>query len=124
MKENIIELMLVLAIIGFLISIAYPSYENHIQRTRRSDAMTALLDVQAQLERCYISTYSYETCANNLGLPHPSAHGFYELRLDQSEDLRYTLSAHAQGVQRQDVLCQVLSVDQWGQRMPSGHGCW
>lgn len=50
---TLIELMIVVAIIGIIAAIAYPSYRDSVNKTQRSDAMTALSRLAAAQERYY-----------------------------------------------------------------------
>ena len=47
---TLIELMIVVAIIGVLAAIAYPSYENYIIKSKRADMMTELQNVASELQ--------------------------------------------------------------------------
>lgn len=47
---TLIELMIVVAIIGVLAAITYPSYKQYVIRTHRADAMTELQNIANQLE--------------------------------------------------------------------------
>ena len=47
---TLIEIMVVVAIVGFLAAIAIPAYNNYVTRSRRSDAFTALETVRAAQE--------------------------------------------------------------------------
>ena len=62
MKQNgfsLIELLIVIAIIGILAGIAYPSYQEYIARARRADAKTVLLENAQFLERFYTQNGTY-----------------------------------------------------------------
>jgi prepilin-type N-terminal cleavage/methylation domain-containing protein len=56
---TLIELMIVVAIIGILASIAYPSYQESILKSRRADAKGALLGFANAMERHFTETNSY-----------------------------------------------------------------
>lgn len=47
---TLIELMIVVAIIGVLAAIAYPSYERYIVKSKRADMMTELQNVASNLQ--------------------------------------------------------------------------
>ncbi|MBT5967504.1 MAG: prepilin-type N-terminal cleavage/methylation domain-containing protein, partial [Gammaproteobacteria bacterium] len=48
---TIIELMITVAIIGILASIAYPSYQESVYKSRRADGKGALLGLANAMER-------------------------------------------------------------------------
>lgn len=58
---TLIELMIVVAIIGILSSIAVPAYSDYIKRAQLVDAMQALTDMRAKLEQHYQDYRSYNT---------------------------------------------------------------
>jgi len=56
---TLIEVMVVVAIIGILAAIAYPSYKEQVARSRRSDAKAALLEAAQWMERNYTVSGDY-----------------------------------------------------------------
>ena len=54
---TLIELMIVVAIVGVLGAIAYPSYKNYVLKSRRAEARVALMEVLQQQER-YMSQHN------------------------------------------------------------------
>jgi len=70
MKQNIkaskgagftlVELMIVVAIIGIITAIAYPSYRQYIERAKRGDAMTALMLATQAMERYRGNHFNYD----------------------------------------------------------------
>ena len=73
---TLIELMVTIAIVGILASIAYPAYRAQVLRAQRTDATAALLRVAAAQERFYLQNNTYAATANittspptGLGIP-------------------------------------------------------
>ena len=57
---TLIELLLVMAIIGILISMAYPRYKNVLARSARNTAQSDLMTFANAMERHSASYYSYK----------------------------------------------------------------
>ena len=66
---TLIELMITVAIVGILASIAYPSYQGSVMKSRRADATGALLGLANAMERHFTETNSYLGAADINGVP-------------------------------------------------------
>lgn len=56
---TLIELMIVVAVVGVLSLVAWPSYQNQIRKGARAEAKTALLKTASALERYYTDHNCY-----------------------------------------------------------------
>ena len=136
---TLIELMITVAIVGILATIAYPSYQDYVRRAARADAQADLLELAQWMERRF-------TTNNNYTLPNPpisacelpfcesprgSATPRYTIAavvVDSAAgcvDCEYTLQAvPAAGPQAADV-CGTMTVNQLGQTTPVNPvDCW
>ncbi|WP_260295698.1 type IV pilin protein [Sedimenticola hydrogenitrophicus] len=138
---TLIELMIVVAVIGILAAIAYPSYEEQVRKSRRADATGALLGLAGALERRYTSTGSYAGAGaggGNTGAPtifsttSPVDGGTaaYNLTINTSNASTFTIHAAPTGPQAGDK-CGTLTLTQDGTRNVTGQSagitandCW
>jgi len=58
---TLIEVMIVVAIIGILTAVAYPSYRDYTTRGALTDGINGLSTMRAQMERHYMDNRSYAT---------------------------------------------------------------
>lgn len=128
---SLVELMIVLVIVGILSAIAYPSYTNYIERSRRADGQAALTQTQIILERCYAQNFAYNAACPALPtFPQNSAEGFYTIALSNLSATTYTLTATPQGAQAHDTTCSSISINQAQVKTASDSGgtaqstCW
>ena len=57
---TLIELMIVVAVVGILASVAYPAYKSQVEQTRRSTAQADLLELSSFMERWYTENFTYQ----------------------------------------------------------------
>ena len=70
---TLIELMIVVAIVGILATLAYPSFLEQIRLSRRVDAQATLLDISARQQQMILDTRRYATTAAALHVSIPRA---------------------------------------------------
>lgn len=95
---SLLELMIVVMVLGIIAAIAYPSYNNYVERANRSEGQAFLLDIAAKQERYRSQNNSYiTTTANitNMGGKLSSETGKYNLTVGVggSDDGGYKLTA-------------------------------
>ncbi len=110
---TLIELMISVAIVGILTSVALPSFESQLQRARRTDALVATMQVQMAQERFRSNTMAYGSLAE-IGVPVRSSAGHYTLQIEAISADGYALRATADGLQARDKNCRHLRLSSNG----------
>ncbi|GLX77160.1 type IV minor pilin protein PilE [Thalassotalea insulae] len=122
---TLIELMIVVAIIGILGAVAYPSYLDHILRSNRSEGQRELVRFANLQEQLFVDTRAYTNDMSKLGgsgSTHETEHGYYKIKSALTAS-GFTLTATAQGSQLKDTGCLTMTISETGAKTPSS-GCW
>ncbi|MGS2717976.1 type IV pilin protein [Eionea flava] len=99
---SLIELLVAIAIVGILGSIAYPSYLNQINSSNRAEAMAALVILAASQERFFTANNRYASSITldpppvntGLGLTGLSETGLYNITVTNNAPITtFTLTA-------------------------------
>jgi type IV pilus assembly protein PilE len=120
------ELLTALVVVAVLAAVAVPLWRVHLLRVRRTEATAALIALQSAQDRHFGRHARYADAAQltraapeGLGLQTHSAHGYYDLTLQTSDDgLGYRATAraaHAAG-QAEDTRCAEFTLDQNNRR--------
>jgi len=121
---NLIELMIVVAIVGIIAAFAYPSYQQQLQDTRRADCTGAMVGLGNAMERFYSVNGSYLGAATggaNTGAPAifsttcpiDGNNATYNITIQAAAASTYLLNAAPTGVQTGDK-CGTLSFSNTG----------
>ena len=106
---TLVELMIGVAVAGVLSSVALPSFEGQIQKSRRTEVLVATMDVQAAQERFRTKGVSYGSLAA-IGIAARTPTGYYLLQVPAADADGYELLATAAGVQTRDTACTNMKV--------------
>ena len=127
---TLIELMIVIVVVSILASLAYPSYRNQVQETRRADGLATLLQQGQALERCYTLFSSYTDANCGVAFPVSSTDNHYTVTAPTRSATAFTLAAAPQGPQAGDTECGTLMLSSNGNQGSQGNattdanGCW
>lgn len=116
---TLMELLVTLAIIGILATVAYPMYQDHVRSAKRATAISHLLTLQLAQEEWRARNPSYGAIAD-LGLGLSSDN--YTYSASNLSATTYTLEATATGAQANDTGCETLAINQNDTKTPTE--CW
>jgi type IV pilus assembly protein PilE len=124
---TLIELLIVMVCIGVLTTLAWPSYQQHLLRSQRANARTALLQTAHWLERAASANGSYPATADIPSSVLSVSGQRYVLQATTSAQ-SFNLVAQPLGVQTQDA-CGSFTLTHLGERgvqnaKQSASACW
>ncbi len=130
---TLIELMVVVAIVGILAMIAYPSYQDIVRKSNRADGLSSLMKMMGNQTRFFSETNTYTADLTDLGYATatnaPSTEGKYRITATACAGgitSCVILTARAQGDQANDISngisCDPLTLNSTDAKTPAA--CW
>lgn len=133
---TLVELMVVVAVLAVLASIAYPLFTNQVQKARRADAKIALHNIALAQERYYTINGEYAGTLSSLQVSTAvqggaSDEGYYTITVARSGTDNEQFTARADisstAAQASDSNCSWFRIDQVGTKAAADGGstnCW
>ncbi len=121
---TLIEVMVTVAIVAIIASIAYPSYLGQVRKSRRAEAQSTLMSIAGKQQQMILDTRSYAStvAALNIAVPTSVSQNYtISVTVGTATVPTFTALATPLGKQAADS-CGTLSVTQSGVKTPSN--CW
>lgn len=124
---TLIELMIVVAIVGILSSIAFGFYGDNVIASNRAEGRALLSQTAASLEKCKSLYGAYNSSSCNVADDVSSDSGYYAI--DTTDDIAaatFTLTATPAGPQANDDDCTSMTLTNTGEKGgdPTTNECW
>jgi type IV pilus assembly protein PilE len=117
---TLVELMIVVAIVAILATIAVPAYQEHVRRGHRAAAQTEMMDIANRQQQFFLANRRYATTLAELSYALPAdVDARYAAAVDADNDATpptFTVNFTAEGSQADDG---DLSLDNTGAKTPA-----
>ena len=138
---NLVELMIVVAILGIIAAIAYPSYTEQVRKSRRADCAGAVTSLSGSMERYFTVNSTYLGAADGgadtgepavfvTTCPVDGGTATYNLTISAATASTYAVQAAPTGAQTKDK-CGTLTLTSTGRKGVTGastgitwQDCW
>jgi len=136
---TMLELLIVLAIVGIIASVAFPSYQDYVAKAKRTAATATLLQVSDRQQQFFMDRKLYTSDLTDLGYGADpliisddgttsiatDPQSVYSVSLSNVAATTYTITAEPlHGQLARDSDCGSLTLDQAGIRGSGGVDCW
>lgn len=140
---SLIELMVTVGVLALLVAIAVPVYTREVQKARRTDARSAVVDLAGREERFFSLANNYSQLPADLGyavFPQLVGSGYYTITVAVPDPAfvaaggigpSFVITATPVGTQVADSACQSFSDNQIGKQSSLDAGnadstttCW
>ncbi|MGR6036065.1 MAG: type IV pilin protein [Candidatus Nitrosoglobus sp.] len=122
---TLIEMLIVMAIVAILATVALPSYQGVVRQSRRSEAIMTLLEIQLKEEKWRANHSAYGSISNVGGI---TSNDYYNFAAEDTSTSTYTLKAAAKtgtdqiNDKENGTGCSTLTINQSGEKTPAQ--CW
>jgi type IV pilus assembly protein PilE len=129
---TLIELMVVVAIVGILAGVAYPSFMEQVRKGRRAEAQAVLQEAAHFMERFATENMRFDQDRAGAAVALPAALAkapkdgtskFYEVSLQAAAANSFTLRAVPYGTHSSDG-CGTMTVTDTGVKTAAKPDCW
>jgi type IV pilus assembly protein PilE len=129
---TLVELMVAVAIVAILASVAYPSYMEQVRKGRRAEAQAVLMEASQFLERHATMNMRFDQNVAGTAValpgaltkaPKDGASKFYDVSVHSVSANAYTLQAVPAGAHTGDA-CGTLTVTHTGVKGAAKADCW
>ncbi len=135
---TLIELMIVVVIVGVLMMVALPAYKGSLEKGRRADGMSALMDAAGRQEKYMLDRSTYTLDMEDLGYttnPYISTDGHYSIEAKDCDGgtskiatcYKLTATPATGSPQTKDTRCTSFILNSNGTRTATGTTdteCW
>ena len=128
---TLVELMVVVAVMAIIATVAYPLYTAQVQKSRRADAKIALEMVAAAQERFFTLNGSYAATLSSLNVSADiqggsSNEGYYDISVARPAADQFTVTADTDSgaAQASDTGCAQFTLNQVGLKGATSANCW
>lgn len=140
---SLIELMIAVAIMGIIIAVALPSYQDYVVRSNRGVGVSKLMELASRQEQYFLNNQRYADTLAKLGYPDPyyvdsdgdmgvAGSAIYQLSITASTNTTFDIQAVPLNFQTRDdgaadpKDCRTLTLDEQGVKGQSGLStrCW
>ncbi|WP_371377880.1 type IV pilin protein [Thalassotalea aquiviva] len=126
---SLIELLVAIAIVGIIATIAMPTYTSFVSKSNRTEGQRELLKMANLQEQYFADNRKYTPNLSVLGFSSNAVvteSGYYQISATTTNNhTQFTLTAQALNAQAvNDSECKQLTVTETGKKSATSENCW